>query len=479
MSAMSAIAVEPSHHARSRQRRAVTIIELIVSFVIIAIIAGVAAVGYTSVINNAKTRSTEVALTQMHKTAMAVAMTENRPVTLADFQNAANALPQLTALGSTPAQPVAAAPVVEAGSDSPVRAGTIAVSIDPVDPSKVGVAGYSSTGECVTLAGVGMRATTSRTAPSCTGNAALVAASGTPTADPTPTPTATTPADPLPSTMTVSTYTSATLGSNSWGDLIYANGKFVAFGDSYAATSTDGRTWTRTSTAQPFSGIVGLAYGNGRYVAIASGGTIYTSTNASSWTKSGTSLGNGLVDLVFADGVFVITSSQAAMYVSSDGLSWTQRGAGASSGCLVNGSGLWVQMPGADNFTPARKTTTPAVPASWTTISSIPLGYGYYKPQVCTYGNGRFVAGTTNGSLIRSSADGNTWSSTTTFTPSAITFANGEFVALSGNTMRTSVDGTTWASRNIGQSLGAYLYGAAGGGRMVFIGNAGEVLVAE
>ena len=525
-----------------RSRRALTLIELTVTLVILALLAGVAAFGYQSVVINAQTRATSIALTQMHKIAMSAAVTAGRPVTLADFQAAANEVPQLSAMALPADRPMAAQGTVTivTGSEKSNGQGVVAVTIEHGDTGKVGIAGESAHGACVTLYGVGMTVVKHVGAPRCSGDEALgggeqgpvgstpldgaptnptPTSTGTPTtpatADPVPTPTqtdgtptgtaTTTPATPaetttttpsggsntptpstsspapakLPSQMGVTTYTTSGLGSHLWGDLIYAQGKFVAFGDQAAATSPDGKTWTVTTTAQPWSNIVGLAYGNNIYVAVASGGVVYTSTDAKAWTKSTNGLGNGTVDLVFADGMFIAVSEQKNMFVSTDGLTWSSQGSRPSNGCLMTTAGRWVQMPGADNFNPARTSTTPDVAASWTAIAAIPTGYGYYKPWVCAAGNGRFVAGTTNGSLVRTSTDATNWTSTTTFTPNALIYAGGEFVALSGTTMRTSTDGTAWASKDMGASMNPYLYGAYGGGRMVFIGSAGQVLVAE
>ncbi len=74
--------------------------------------------------------------------------------------------------------------------------------------------------------------------------------------------------------------------NETWKDIIFANGVFVAGQDSNILTSTDGLTWTTANVPTAFDSIVSIVYENNQFIALASesgAGKIYTSANGSAW----------------------------------------------------------------------------------------------------------------------------------------------------------------------------------------------------
>lgn len=71
--------------------------------------------------------------------------------------------------------------------------------------------------------------------------------------------------------------------SQRWGEVVFAGGRFFAFGALQLGVSEDGRSWRQvpTTIVQPF----GLVFGNGRYVLVGSGG-IQSSADGLSWEPS-------------------------------------------------------------------------------------------------------------------------------------------------------------------------------------------------
>ena len=90
-------------------------------------------------------------------------------------------------------------------------------------------------------------------------------------------------------------------------DVTYGNGKFVAgayASPEVAAVSTDGVSWTQTST--PLTGNGSVTYGNGKYVAVAYNSNVAAhSLDGVVWTASTLPEVNTWTDIVFGSGKFV------------------------------------------------------------------------------------------------------------------------------------------------------------------------------
>lgn len=130
------------------------------------------------------------------------------------------------------------------------------------------------------------------------------------------------------------TWTSRTIPSGAYHQVIYGGGQFVAIGLGCAATSPDGITWT--ARTQPVSDYAGsIAYGNGLYVVSFYNSTagVITSPDGITWTLravSGTH-SYGTVSYLPSMKVFVFSSygynsgavnSGGLYWASSDGVNW-------------------------------------------------------------------------------------------------------------------------------------------------------------
>jgi hypothetical protein len=230
----------------------------------------------------------------------------------------------------------------------------------------------------------------------------------------------------------------------------YGNGRLIVVGgDTNAAivSSADGMSWTSwhwTPNANalnpPFFNVV--AFGNGRYVAMygeqynpSTGTSIAISTDGTTWTQNPYSVpGQGAGNLTFGNGVFVAVGgyqsgfpghptyqNHAVIWTSEDGLNWTQRADYTNS----------VDWPG---FTFAA------------------FGGGQFVT------GGRIVDGRTSQlfPLIYTSSDGTNWvGRDVKVVLSSITFGNGQFVGVGGNTaMQSGVIGKLVA--NISPSIGVH-----------------------
>jgi len=110
-----------------------------------------------------------------------------------------------------------------------------------------------------------------------------------------------------------------------WNDVHYANGLFVAVGNSVIMTSSDGITWTQR-TGAAVNTWQSLTFGNGLWVAVSSNVSntnVNTSPDGINWTIRSTSNNYQWQSVTFGNGLFVAVSINGSntMY-SSDGINW-------------------------------------------------------------------------------------------------------------------------------------------------------------
>lgn len=175
--------------------------------------------------------------------------------------------------------------------------------------------------------------------------------------------------------------------------------------------STTGTSWTKTvlgSSSLPSPSITGYAFGSGTYVIVGLGGIIFSSTNGTTWTARTSGTSNKLNSVVFAAGLFVAVGDAGTIVTSPNGTTWSARTSGTSN-ILTN----------------------------------------------IAFGNSTFAVPCRLSTLILTSADGITWSSTTTTVEfnaggdNNFIFANGNFVTTpyhinSQYPTAYSTNGTTW-----------------------------------
>jgi hypothetical protein len=249
--------------------------------------------------------------------------------------------------------------------------------------------------------------------------------------------------------------------SNTWTDICYGNGLFVAVANSGTGnrvmTSRDGINWTEQASAADLEWL-GVCYGNGLFVAVAasgSGNRIMVSPDGVNWETVDCPADNIWYKVCYGNGLFVAvsyyTGSTSCVMTSPDGITWTLRTGVADNSWtdICYGNGLFVAV--ANSGVGNRVMTSPDG-ITWT-ARTYPVDNSWFG--VC-YGNGLFVAVATSGvgNRVMTSPDGITWTTRTSPTEvsnwRSVCYGNGVFVAVasSGVTYRImkSVDGITWES---------------------------------
>jgi hypothetical protein len=215
--------------------------------------------------------------------------------------------------------------------------------------------------------------------------------------------------------------------------IAYGNGKFVAVGynGKMAYSSDNGVTWKAVADSKfGTSSIEAIAFGNGKFVAGGDNRKIANSTDGVNWELISDEMINTDA-IAYGNNMFVIGGSYCLIMASTDGVNWEE---------------------------------SESTPFSFS-------GYSYIK--TIAYGNGKFVAGSTDSSKDRKmaySTDGITWEAINQnifdgygHDIDAIVYGNGKFVASSIREMAYSTDGITWkAIDNLGYVAIAY-----GGGKFV------------
>lgn len=239
-----------------------------------------------------------------------------------------------------------------------------------------------------------------------------------------------------------------------YNDVIYANGEFIAVGNS-VVTSTDGKTWSVRYTPNSGERLVAITFANGIYIAVGDDGThLLRSTDGHAWSSIATGLTpassqtaalNGVASdgstfvipasITASDATGAITSAGSEVLTSADGLSWTQHAVSATYGA----------------------------------------GFDFALGNSAAWGNGTFVAAGLDD--LYTSTDANTWTDNDITGTGAmgnppfwlmdrVTFSGGQFIATgvdeeaSGNkaAIFTSPNGTNWSASKL-EDRGASLFG--------------------
>ena len=212
--------------------------------------------------------------------------------------------------------------------------------------------------------------------------------------------------------------TSSVFSSTTVNDVAYGNGRWVAVGgDGKTSTSTDGITWSSTTTVGNTRQLEAVAYGNGLWIAVGRSGTtsascIYKSVDGYTWTSVFNSSSTStyiLRDVKYANGVWVAVGQQSGdslLCTSTDGTNWTVKSAGIT---------------------------------------------GFYILYGVEYGNNKWIVTSSYPGMITSTDNGSTWSAPSIATwpsgPSSEIFYsdNTWLVATGGTSLMSSTDnGVTW-----------------------------------
>jgi hypothetical protein len=262
-------------------------------------------------------------------------------------------------------------------------------------------------------------------------------------------------------------------------DVTFNRGLFVVVGhnggDSGSIyTSPDGITWTpRHSSSFPnftLGELRKVIYANGRFVAVGWTYAAYTSENGIDWVGGltpglATGLEVGFFDICYGQGKFVATDGRGSSNIltSVDGLYWTrQRTLSGVWGRIAYGDGIFVVLSDPSSSQSSR----------WLTSSDATVwSYGGIFPSPfrlsgLTRAKGLFVAvgtdSSTRSGVIVSSPDGTAWTEHDYGRTNAlgqVECLNGLFIATGDSVLATSTNGIDWESRMTTNMISRFAFG--------------------
>jgi hypothetical protein len=150
------------------------------------------------------------------------------------------------------------------------------------------------------------------------------------------------------------TWTEYPVPAGTWHSVAYGNGRFVALSSTNAnpeeLVSTNGRVWN--AVAGPNGPWTAITFGDRRFEAVSSSGQIDTSTNAVQWTSVWHHANLDFTSVAYGGGHFVATDSAlGAIGLSTNGLQWSRhfpaRNTVTDWGAAVYGEGEFIVLEGA------------------------------------------------------------------------------------------------------------------------------------
>lgn len=251
-------------------------------------------------------------------------------------------------------------------------------------------------------------------------------------------------------------WSTATAAQYFWLSVTYADNKFVAVGasgDHRVMYSSNGINWTTVEAAQKNTWR-SITYGNGKYVAVSSNGNNrvqYSTTGTQNWGNGYQAEDNDWYGVAYGDNVFVAVARNGTYRVmtSNDGINWSNKTAAAQETWLdvAYGNGKFVAVADSGSYR-----------AMWSSNSG--NNWNAVAPEASnwrsvTYGNGKFVAVAsygTNRIMWADESDLDTWypvAAPEQNSWESVTYGNGKFVATSTdgtNRIMYSPDGVDWSS---------------------------------
>lgn len=247
------------------------------------------------------------------------------------------------------------------------------------------------------------------------------------------------------------------VGTNTWDDVAYGNGKYIAIGSGtnipgYLTTSSDAVRWTIVERFSWNLSLPSIAYGNGKYIVTTGGSSgVLTSNDGYTWDFISVSdePSGQVFKVYFLNGLFFAIADSGytgEIYSSPDGKTWTKASQSFDSAnmrSIVYGNGTYYVIGYQYSGSTRIYSSTDGI--AWTFLGYMPNK----KMNKMAYGNGKLVA--FGDSYCSSSVDGKKWTTPqklTGFSEGFITFASGKFIVVQtyGGKMTTSIDGETWTT---------------------------------
>ncbi len=244
--------------------------------------------------------------------------------------------------------------------------------------------------------------------------------------------------------------------------------------------------WTKKSDLGASFGA--MAFANGQFYALGNyttTGLMKRSTDLISWTNANTNINDQVFCVVYGNSLYVQASGNASMGTagvirsSADGITWTNRLTTTTPFYCLGDNGSGTFIAGTTGGSLYRSTNG----INWTSV------YNFTASSLqmfwVAYGNGRWVVVASTGGAdgaVLTSTDGTNWTKTT-LTQSqdlyGVAYGNGKFAAVGASgAIYTSTDGTTWIKQASPTTAGLYLV-AFGQGEFVAVGSGGAVVVSR
>ena len=196
-----------------------------------------------------------------------------------------------------------------------------------------------------------------------------------------------------------------------FNDVIFADGQFIAVGDSgVIITSPDGINWT-TRTSGTSNNLQGITYGNGLFVVVGASGNILTSSDGITWTSRTSGTSAQIRKIIWVNNLFITVGNSGIVLSSSNGISWTQKSQIKVGNLakiaydIVYNNGLYVVACEEGRIAISSDLELWSFPI--TNLNSSNILYSI------TYGNNLFIAvgveAITGNSIIITSIDGENW----------------------------------------------------------------------
>jgi hypothetical protein len=231
------------------------------------------------------------------------------------------------------------------------------------------------------------------------------------------------------------TWTARTIPAGTYQSVAWNGTVFVAVGNSVVATSPDGVTWTaRTIPAGTYTGVAW----NGTSFAAVGNNVAATSPDGVTWTARTIPAGT-YYGIAWSGSAFAAVGSGPTAATSPDGVTWTAR--------TITRAALAIVWTGTQ-FVAVGSSGASISPdgVTWTNAGANGVGYGLAA------GPAMLVAGNSSSAPIRSSSDATTWTQRTVTATGgfAVCWASNQFVFMGvGGVGATSPDGITWTARTV------------------------------
>ncbi len=239
-------------------------------------------------------------------------------------------------------------------------------------------------------------------------------------------------------------------------DITWDGSQFVVVGDQgTVVTSPDGIAWTE-QTSPVSEHLRAISYNGTTFAAIGNGGAIITSTDGASWTQQTSGTSSQLLDITWDGSQFVAVGNPSTagekicVLTSPDGTTWTKHNDD------FRASFAGVAWNGSDTLAAVGFNGAIAVSSDGTDWDKISHGTVQTLNDVVWNGN-QYVAIGMNGVIV-TSPDGINWADHSltmtevaplTLIPDlkAVTWGNGQFVAVGNWIIVTSPDGVSWTGQ--------------------------------